>query len=88
VSIRPYDRSYGRLLAPSLLALAVMWLVHTVIGAGWVVDLAATVVSGTVVYAAAYLAVGLTQAERRGAAALLQRVPVPGMSRVLGRQAR
>jgi O-antigen/teichoic acid export membrane protein len=88
VSIRPYDRSYGRLLAPSLLALAVMWVVHAAIGGGWVVDLAATVVSGTVVYVVAYLAVGLTHAERRGAAALFERVPVPGMSRVLGRQAR
>jgi O-antigen/teichoic acid export membrane protein len=77
VSIQPYDRTYGRLVAPSLVGAAVMWLVHTVVGAGWVVDLAATVVTGTAAYAAAYLLVGLTPAERRGAASLLERFPVP-----------
>jgi O-antigen/teichoic acid export membrane protein len=88
VSIQPYDRTYGRLLAPSLAGAAVMWLVHTLVGAGWVVDLALTVVAGTAAYAAVYLVVGLTAAERRGAASLLERFPVPGIGRVLGRQGR
>jgi hypothetical protein len=54
-----------------------MWVVHMVVGAGWVVDLAATVVAGTAAYLATYLVVGLTPVERRGAASLLERFPIP-----------
>jgi O-antigen/teichoic acid export membrane protein len=74
VDIQPYDRSYTRLLAPSLGALAVMWGVHAVIGASWAVDLAATATAGTVAYLGLYLALGLTPAEKTGAKGLLARV--------------
>jgi O-antigen/teichoic acid export membrane protein len=74
VSIQPYDRDYGRLVAPTLAALAAMWVVHKVVGGAWLVDLALTIGSGMVVYGVTYLAVGLTPAERRGAAALLGRL--------------
>jgi hypothetical protein len=79
VHIQPYDRHYGRLVIPSLACLAAMWLVHGAVTAAWPVDLGLTVVTGLVVYGGAYLAVGLTPAERRGAAGLLARVPLPGL---------
>ncbi|MGH2555526.1 MAG: polysaccharide biosynthesis C-terminal domain-containing protein, partial [Actinomycetota bacterium] len=71
VSIQPYDRDYSRLLAPTVLAGGVMWLVHETIAAGPLVDLALTGGLGGAAYGLVYLAVGLTPAERRGAAALL-----------------
>lgn len=74
VHIQPYDRDYGRLLAPSAVALAVMWLVHTAIGGGWAIDLVATSMAGSVVYLAVYLLFGLTPKERAGLSNLIARV--------------
>jgi O-antigen/teichoic acid export membrane protein len=74
VGIQPYDRDYGRLLAPSAVALAVMWLVHNAIGGGWMVDLAATSITGSVAYGAVYLLFGLTAQERAGVATLVAKV--------------
>jgi O-antigen/teichoic acid export membrane protein len=71
VGIQPYDSSYLRLLAPATAAFAAMWLIHMMVTATWIVDLPATAVGGSLVYVAAYLAVGLTKAERRGVARLL-----------------
>jgi O-antigen/teichoic acid export membrane protein len=74
VDIQPYDRNYGRLVAPAGAALALMWLVHRAVSGGWAIDLAATVAVGVAAYAAAYLLVGLTAGERKGAMGLLARV--------------
>jgi O-antigen/teichoic acid export membrane protein len=71
VDIQPYDRSYGRLVVPSLVSLGAMWLVHMAVGGNWLVDLAATGLVGGIVYAAAFLAVGLNPAERSGISSLL-----------------
>ena len=68
VDIQPYDRQYGRLLAPTAVGLAAMWVVHSALSAGAIVDLVATGVIGTVAYGVTYVLVGLTDAERRGAA--------------------
>lgn len=74
VDIQPYDRDYGRLLAPAAAALALMWVVHDVVSGKWAVQLIVTVAAGLAAYGAAYLVVGLTPAERKGAAGLLARV--------------
>jgi O-antigen/teichoic acid export membrane protein len=67
VDIQPYDRHYFRLIAPTAAAAVAMMTVHTVAGDwGWALDLVATGVIGTLVYIGAYLAIGLTPAERRG----------------------
>ncbi len=71
VGIQPYNRDYGRLLAPSAAGAAVMWLVHVLMpGVLW--DLAITALAGSVAYAGVYLLVGLTDAERRGARRLFE----------------
>jgi O-antigen/teichoic acid export membrane protein len=74
VDIQPYDRSYGRLLAPSLAAVAAMWGVHLALGAAWALDLTVTAVAGTLVYLGVYLALGLTASEKVGVKRLLARV--------------
>lgn len=74
VGIQPYDRDYGRLIAPAAVALALMWLAHRAVPGGWAIDLAATVVVGLIAYAGTFLLVGLTPGERRGTRALLARV--------------
>ncbi|MFN2587009.1 MAG: oligosaccharide flippase family protein [Actinomycetota bacterium] len=74
VHIQPYDRRYGRLVVPSLLAAVAMWAVHAAVPAGGAVDLVATGVAGTVVYAGAYLGAGVTPEERRGLANLARRL--------------
>ncbi|HEV3472895.1 MAG TPA: oligosaccharide flippase family protein [Actinomycetota bacterium] len=74
VSIQPYDRDYGRLLAPAAVGLAAMYLVHSVVGGGWALDVIATGVVGTMAYLATYLAIGLTPPERRGIAGLRTRL--------------
>ncbi|MDQ3962383.1 MAG: oligosaccharide flippase family protein [Actinomycetota bacterium] len=74
VSIQPYDRDYGRLLAPAAAGLAAMYLVHSIVGGGWAIDVITTGFVGAVAYLATYLAVGLTPPERRGLAGLRARV--------------
>jgi O-antigen/teichoic acid export membrane protein len=75
VGIQPYDRAYLRLVAPSAIALAAMWAVHAALeGPEWLVDLVGTGVVGTAVFAAAYLLVGATAAERRGLSDLMGRL--------------
>ncbi|HEX2051798.1 MAG TPA: oligosaccharide flippase family protein [Actinomycetota bacterium] len=75
VRIQPYDRHYARLLAPTAACGAAMWAVHAAVGAGWLVDLAATGAAGLLAFVLAYLAFGLTPAERRGASSVLARLP-------------
>jgi O-antigen/teichoic acid export membrane protein len=77
IGIQPYDRDYARLLPPTVVALVVMWLVHFTVDSGWLVDLVATGLVGTVSFAAAYLLLGLTPAERRGLSALKARFRAP-----------
>jgi O-antigen/teichoic acid export membrane protein len=68
VRIQPYDRIYGRLLVPSLVSLAAMFGTHALLPeAKWLINLLGTGLVGLVAYGAAYLAFGLTDAERRGA---------------------
>ena len=74
VRIQPYDRDYGRLLVPSLVAAGVMWLVHRWVGGGWALDLVATALLGGAAYLVAYALVGLTAAERRGITGLVGRL--------------
>jgi O-antigen/teichoic acid export membrane protein len=72
VGIQPYDRDYLRLVLPAAAGAAVMLAVHGFAGGwGWAPELVATAIAGTAVFAATYIAVGLTPAERRGAANLL-----------------
>ena len=74
VRIQPYGLDYLRLLAPTGIAAAAMWAAHRFVGGGWWLDLVATGVTGTAVFAAAYITTGLTPAERRGLNALVERV--------------
>lgn len=74
VHIQPYDRDYGRLLAPTGAALAVMWLVHRSIGGGWAIDLLATSALGLVAYLAVFALVGLTPKERAGISNIVGKV--------------
>ena len=74
VNIQPYDRDYSRLLVPSLGSLAAMWGVERLVTGAWLVELLALAAVGFVVYAALYLAVGLTRAERRGLSGLVAKV--------------
>jgi O-antigen/teichoic acid export membrane protein len=78
--IQPYDRAYLRLLAPTAAALAVMLIVHAATADAWAIDLVTTAVAGTLAYGAVYAAVGLTPAERRGAAAVVARLRSPRTS--------
>jgi O-antigen/teichoic acid export membrane protein len=65
VNIQPYDRNYLRLLAPTAIALAVTWAVHQALSGATVVDLAATSLTGLIIYAAVYALLGLTSRERQ-----------------------
>ena len=67
VRIQPYNRQYGRLVAPSLTCAAVMWVVNSAVGGEGLTSLVATAVAGTAAYGTVYLLVGLTEAEKRGA---------------------
>jgi hypothetical protein len=55
-----------------------MWVTHHTLGAAldgrYLIDLLGTGLLGGLAYLAAYIAVGLTPAERRGATALIARV--------------
>jgi O-antigen/teichoic acid export membrane protein len=78
VGIQPYDRHYLRLVGPGAVGAVVMAVVHSSLSArGWLVDVVVTGIAGGVAYAAAYAAVGLTPAERRGAAGLAGRLSIP-----------
>lgn len=74
VEIQPYDRNYLRLIVPTAIAAAVMLGVHQVTSARWAVDLFAVTLLGTLAYGAAYLWLGLTEAERRGISGLRARL--------------
>ncbi|MDQ4142556.1 MAG: oligosaccharide flippase family protein [Actinomycetota bacterium] len=74
VGIQPYNREYGRIVAPSVACAGVMWVVHTVVGGEGLVDLVATGAAGTAAYGVVYLLVGLTEAERRGAKRVVELV--------------
>ncbi|MGH2699975.1 MAG: oligosaccharide flippase family protein [Actinomycetota bacterium] len=65
VGIWPYDRQYLRLVLPTFVGGGVMWLTHTLLTAGFLVDLLVTGLVGTVAFALAYLLFGLAPAERR-----------------------
>jgi O-antigen/teichoic acid export membrane protein len=71
VHIQPYDRAYARLILPTAVTLGAMWAIHTFVGGSWFIDLAATAIGGTTVYAIAYLVFGLTEAEKRGVRSLV-----------------
>lgn len=70
VGIQPYDARYGRLLLPGAVTALAMWASQGFFGGGTSLDLVVVGAIGGVVYIAAYLAVGLTPQERRGAASL------------------
>lgn len=71
VRIQPYDRRYLRLLAPTAAALGAMLLVHPFVDGRWLVDILTTGLTGSAVYVAALLAVGLAEEERQGLARLI-----------------
>ena len=75
VGIQPYDRAYARLILPSVVAAAAMWLVHgTVPAEKWLLDLVATALAGTVAFGAVFLVAGLTAAERGGVKSFLSKL--------------
>jgi O-antigen/teichoic acid export membrane protein len=74
VGIQPYDRQYGRLLGPAAIAFLAMALVHHLMSGSWVVDLAATGITGAAAYGLAYLAVGVTPGERKAALGMVSRI--------------
>jgi O-antigen/teichoic acid export membrane protein len=74
VGIQPYDRQYGRLLAPAAIAFLAMALVHHALSGGWVVNLAVTGLTGAIVYALVYLAIGVTPGERSAALGIARRI--------------
>ena len=74
VGIWPYDRQYLRLIVPTLIGAAVMWGIHSVVTAGYLVDLILTGAIGTIAFALAYLAVGLPPAEKREVGKLLAKL--------------
>jgi O-antigen/teichoic acid export membrane protein len=74
VGIQPYDRHYGRLLAPAVLALAAMTLVHHAISGGWVINLVGTGIAGAIAYGVVYLSIGVTPGERSAALGLVSRI--------------
>lgn len=81
VGIQPYDLAYVRLILPSAVSAATMWLAHRGLPAEqWLLDLTATALAGTVAFAAAFLAWGLTPAERAGLRSFLAGVRAKGTS--------
>ncbi len=74
VGIQPYDRQYVRLLGPAAVALLAMALVHQLISGRWVINLAATGLTGAVAYGLAYLAIGVTPGERSAALGIVSRI--------------
>ena len=67
VGIQPYNTDYARLIVPGAVAAAAMGLVHSTVPAEpWLLNLAATALAGTVAFGVAFLAAGLTPAERGG----------------------
>jgi O-antigen/teichoic acid export membrane protein len=72
VGIQPFDRQFGRLVAPALIAFVVMTLVHHSISASWLINLIATGVVGVIFYGAIYLWVGVTPEERSTALGLVR----------------
>jgi O-antigen/teichoic acid export membrane protein len=74
VRIQPYDRNYLRIVPAALASAAAMWAVHALVDAGSFVDLLTTGVVGGAVYLLVFVAVGLTEEERRGASGLLSRL--------------
>ena len=77
VGIWPYDRQYLRLIVPTLVGGAVMWAIHTLVTAGYLVDLILTGLLGTAAFALAYLAVGLAPAEKREVGKLVTKLREP-----------
>jgi hypothetical protein len=78
LGIWPFDAAYLRLVIPTAIGALVMLGGHEVIpDETWLLDLAGSAIAGTVAYAMAVLAVGLTPSERatvqRRAAKLLNR---------------
>jgi O-antigen/teichoic acid export membrane protein len=74
VGIWPYDRQYTKLVLPTLIGGAVMWAIHEVVSAGYLVDLALTGLTGTIAFGLAYLAVGLAPAEKREVSKLVAKL--------------
>jgi O-antigen/teichoic acid export membrane protein len=74
VGIQPYDRQYGRLVAPALVSVAAMTMVHHNLSSGWVVNLVATGLAGALVYGLVYLWVGVTPGERSAALSIIGRM--------------
>ncbi|HVM36491.1 MAG TPA: oligosaccharide flippase family protein [Actinomycetota bacterium] len=73
VGIQPYDRHYGRLIAPAIVSGAIMMIVHEGMGGGGT-DLVATAFVGGLAYVVVYAVAGLTKAERRGVREVLAKV--------------
>lgn len=75
VHIQPYDLHYARLAVPAAAGAAAMLAVHTALsGPKWGIDLAATALSGSVVYCVVLLFFGLTLQERGSVMRLARRV--------------
>jgi O-antigen/teichoic acid export membrane protein len=75
LDIWPFDRSYLRLIVPTVAGGAVMAIAHVVLPeATWLANLVVSAVAGTAVYAVALFALGLLPAERASAVRLAGKV--------------
>jgi hypothetical protein len=75
LGIWPFDASYLRIVVPTLIGGLTMVVVHAVLPDGkWLIDLLLSAVLGTVVYAVALFAIGLTRDERARALRLAGKI--------------
>lgn len=77
VGIQPYDKDYLRLIPPAATGLLVMLVAHRLVPDRWLADLLVTGLLGLAAYLLAYLAVGVTDAERTRMGRLLGRTRRP-----------
>jgi O-antigen/teichoic acid export membrane protein len=74
LGIWPFDRSWTRLVVPTLLGALTMGLLHAAIADGrWAIDLLVSAAGGTAVYGAAILTIGLSPTERAAVTRLVAR---------------
>jgi O-antigen/teichoic acid export membrane protein len=75
VKIWPFDRWFLRLVPATLAGAATMWAVHQVFaGPAWLLDLAGSILVGTIVYGVVLVATGLKPGERRAVLSLGRRL--------------
>jgi O-antigen/teichoic acid export membrane protein len=75
VSIWPFDRWFARLIPAIVAGGAAMWAVHRMLaGPKWLIDLAGSILVGTIAYGVVLIATGLKPGERRAVLLLGRRL--------------